>query len=193
MAGLTALAWLREFNIPIYKACIYSAMNFAKISLFSGNEPEFRFLSPKELSTQSRSFFLSYCSEIYSLLVKDLKTAGKPTMEDTALGSGYHHSVSNKRRFGVAQRLGLRRYAAQITANTAAVLVIAKKYFVEDSSTFPSLPNITEQLARKWVRELKTPSRIATQILSHYSGRKPRTIKALLHKARKISKLPSYF
>jgi hypothetical protein len=188
-AGLAALAWLREFNVPVYKACIYSASNLAKTSLVAGEATEFKFLSPKEVTTQSRNFGFLPTLEHYLAIESDLKIFWKQKIQPNRI-MGRSHYVSNKGQYGPAQKQGTWRRTAQNEAKAGAVCNIARKYGEEEWRALFGMPEITEPLAKQWVQKLKTPNRIAMQILSHYSRRKPRTIKALLNKARKLSKSP---
>jgi hypothetical protein len=88
-AGLAALSWLSEFNVPIYKACVDSAMNHAKMRLLARNT-EFEFLTTKEVDHHRRRFAFGPVLSLYSRIENELKTVWKqkiwPDPQDPSYG-----------------------------------------------------------------------------------------------------------
>jgi hypothetical protein len=121
---------------------------------------------------------------VHRRIVGELKAAWSARVEGAPmLGT---HFVSRTGRFGVAQLAGIRRHHIRGRQRVAAVIEV---YAAVADEAGIDTPELSEQTARRWVVEAKTPARVSHRVLGALLRKSPRVIEKMLDEAGRYMRM----
>jgi hypothetical protein len=177
-AELGALAYLKEQEPAVYKGLVSAGARWAEEKIKTG-DAVFRVRRPMDgkrfhewlLGPQLIPFHIAL--ESYFNGVFNTPLANDRVRRD--------HFVSRKGRWGDKQQAGLTRVRDEAEKRAAAVLDVGDMLH----RTQNPARSVTDEQARSWVRQYRTPATLSLRIISHFCDRTPREMESILNKARK--------